>query len=191
MLLRTYGGVHEQFIAINESLISSKINHPKDEVIQALRRLDLDKVLVYHESSNRLKLKFLVPREDNFVYHMFRANITQRNKTKEAKSKGLHHLIKNDQICRQIQLLHYFGENLDAPCGHCDVCLSKKPPAKIDYHELSVQILHLIKKNKALNLNEINQLLPNDKSAIVKTLQLMVERKLIGLNLQNKFYIII
>lgn len=191
MLLRTYGGVHEQFIAINESLISSKLNHSKDEVIQALRRLDLDKVLVYNESSNRLKLKFLVPREDNFVYQMFRANITQRNKTKEAKSKGLHHLIKNDQICRQIQLLHYFGENLDAPCGHCDVCLSKKPISKIDYQELSEQILHLLKKNKILTLNEVNQFLPNDKGAIVKTLQLMVERKLIGLNLQNKFYIII
>ena len=190
MLLRTYGGVHEQFIAINESLISSKLNHPKDEVVQALRRLDLDKVLVYNESSNRLKLKFLVPREDNFVYHMFRANITQRNKTKEAKSKSLHHLIKNDQICRQIQLLHYFGENLDSPCGHCDVCLSRIPAEKVDYQELSAQIFNLLKKNKTLNLNEVNQLLPNDKGSLVKTLQLMVERKLIGLNLQNKFYII-
>lgn len=190
MLLRTYGGVHEQFIAINESLISSKLNQTKDEVIQALRRLDLDKVLVYNESSNRLKLKFLVPREDNFVYHMFRANITQRNKTKEAKSKGLYHLIKNDQICRQIQLLHYFGEILDTPCGHCDVCLSKKPTAKIDHQELSGQILNLIKKNKTITTNEVNQLLPIDKGEIVKTLQLMVERKLIGLNLQNKFYII-
>jgi len=190
MLLRTYGGVHEQFIAINESLISSKLNQTKDEVIQALKRLDLDKVLVYNESSNRLKLKFLVPREDNFVYHMFRANITQRNKTKEAKSKGLYHLIKNDQICRQIQLLHYFGEILDTPCGHCDVCLSKKPTAKIDHQELSGQILNLIKKNKTITTNEVNQLLPIDKGEIVKTLQLMVERKLIGLNLQNKFYII-
>ncbi len=58
---------------------------------------------------------------------MIRANITQRNKTKKAKSKALHNLIKNDQICRQIQLLQYFGEKLDHPCGHCDVCRSKEP----------------------------------------------------------------
>jgi len=188
MLLRTYGGIHEQYISINESLISSKLNISKAQVVQALQRLDLDKVLIYKKSSNTLKLKFLVPREDNFVYQMIRSNISQRNKTKKAKSKGLLDLIKNDRICRQVQLLHYFGEELKQSCGNCDVCLKKK--AQIDYQDLSKTILTLLAKSKTLSLNEINQDLYLEKKFIAKTLQLMVERKLIGLNLQNKFYII-
>ena len=190
MLLRTYGGVHDQFIAINESLISSKLKQPKEVIFQALQRLDKDKVIVYKKHNSSLKLSFLVPREDNYIYHMIRANITQRNKTKKAKSKALHDLIKNDQICRQIQLLQYFGEKLDQPCRHCDVCRSKEPSVKIDYQKLSEQVLDLIKKHKTLHINEINHFLETDKVALVKTLELLVERKFIGLNLQNKFYMI-
>lgn len=190
MLLRTYGGVHDQFIPINETLISSKLKQSKKDVTEALERLDKDKVIMYHKSSNKLKLSFLVPREDNFIFHMIRANITQRNKTKKAKSKALHDLIKNDQACRQMQLLRYFGEMLEHPCGHCDVCLSKKKTEKIDYQELGDQVLALIKKHKSLSLNQIDQFLQTDKVALVKTLQLLAERKFIGLNLQNKFYMI-
>ena len=190
MLLRTYGGVHDQFIAINEALISSKLKQSKKDVTEALERLDKDKVIMYHKSSNKLKLSFLVPREDNFVFHMIRHNITQRNKTKKAKSKALYDLIKNDQACRQMQLLRYFGERLERPCGHCDVCRSKNNADKIDYQELSDQVLGLIKKHKSLSINEINQFLQTDKVAIAKTLQLLAERKFIDLNLQNKFYMI-
>ena len=190
MLLRTYGGVHDQFIAINESLISSKLKQPKEVIFQALQRLDKDKVIVYKKSGSKLKLSFLVPREDNYIYHRIRDSITQRNKTKKAKSEALLDLIKNDQICRQIQLLQYFGEKLDRHCGHCDVCRSNEPAVKTDYQELSEQVLALIKKHKTLNINEINQFLQIDKVTIVKTIELLVERKFIGLNLQNKFYMI-
>lgn len=190
MLLRTYGGIHDQFIAISESLISSKLKQPKETIIIALKRLDQDKVIVYKKSVSKLKLNFLVPREDNFIYHTIRANITQRNKTKKTKSLALHDFIKNDQTCRQIQLLHYFGEKLDQPCGHCDVCLSRENADKIDYKELSDHILSLIEKHKTLSINELGQFLQSDKEAIVKTLQLLVERKFIDLNLQNKFYLI-
>ncbi len=190
MLLRTYGGIHEQFIAINEYLLSRKLNCQKDEVINALKKLDQDKVIVYHQSSTGMNLKFLVPREDNFIYHMISKNIRLRNKTKEANSKALHQLIKNNETCRQIQLLQYFGESLDRPCGNCDICRKKVAAVKVNYKELGDQILLLIKKHKTLTINELNELLTIDKSAIVKTLQLLVERKFIGLNLQNKFYII-
>ncbi len=48
MLLRTYGGVHDQFIAINESLISSKLKQPKeDHLSRRSKALDKDKVIVY------------------------------------------------------------------------------------------------------------------------------------------------
>jgi len=65
-----------------------------------------------------------------------------------------------------------------------------KKKAQIDYQDLSKTILTLLAKSKTLSLNEINQDLYLEKKFIAKTLQLMVERKLIGLNLQNKFYII-
>jgi len=65
-----------------------------------------------------------------------------------------------------------------------------KKKAQIDYKDLSKTILTLLAKSKTLSLNEINQDLYLEKKFIAKTLQLMVERKLIGLNLQNKFYII-
>ena len=190
MLLRTYGGILDQFIGINEYLLSRKLNIAKEDVINALKKLDLDKIISYHPLNNAMKLKFLVPREDNFIYHMIRGNIVHRNKVKKDKVRAIHQFVHNDQVCRQIQLLDYFGQKLEKDCGHCDVCLDRINTETIDAQELSDNLLTLLEERKELNLNEIKEILPLDPDAIVKTLQILVERNFVGLNLQNKFYLI-
>ena len=190
MLLRTYGGIHDLFVSINESLIAKKINHPKTQVIQALKRLDQDKLIVYKRSNNTQKLKFLVPREDNFVYHSISRHISKRNKTKQIKAKAVLSLINNDQECRQIQLLAYFGESLHQPCGRCDVCRKGEPVENTGFQDIATKIVLLLKEKENIDINEMIQILQIDKSVLIKTLQLLLERKSIGLNLQNKFYII-
>ena len=190
VLLRNYGGIHEQFTPINERLLATKLDERQENIIKALNSLEKDKVIIYNKSSSVLKLRFLVPREDNFIFHTISKNIKQRNQIKKAKLDAMHKMINNDLVCRQIQLLHYFGEKFDHPCGQCDVCLKKGLLRTIDHRELADKILRLLNFSKALDINEISTALAMDKRMIIKTIELLVERKSIDLNLQNKFYII-
>lgn len=190
LLLRTYGGIHEQFTPINEGLLAVKSGLDKKYIIKALHTLEKDKAIIYDKSSSVFTLRFLVPREDNFIFNTIKKNIQQRNQIKIEKLKAIQQMVSNDFICRQIQLLRYFGEKLDQPCGACDVCLRKNSNQTVDHKELADKVLRLLDLSKALDINEISTALSIDKRMIIKTLELLVEKRSIDLNLQNKFYII-
>jgi len=190
LLLRNYGGIHDEMIIINEVFIAQKLNKTRKEVIDLLQILDQDKVVIYKKKRNHVELKFLVPREDNFVFHSISQNIVSRNKTKLLKSKAMIELVKNDSICRQCQLLKYFGEKNLNHCGICDVCLKIKTIDHTDYQKMAGAVMELLKGSKALDANEIAILLKQDRKNVIKTLHLLIERNSIHLNLQHKFELI-
>jgi len=109
VVLRNYGGTFEQLTSINENFIANKLNISKSEVIELLQILHKDKILVYIKAISNAEIRFLVPREDAFVMNRISGNIELRNKNKINKAKALAEYITNDKICRNIQLLRYFG----------------------------------------------------------------------------------
>ena len=126
VILRNYGGAFEQYIAINENELAKKMPTTKANIVQLLQRLNTDKVITYIKASSNSDIKFLVPREDAFVIHSISKNIENRNHTKITKSKAIIELIQNNKICRNIQLLSYFGEVNLKKCYSCDVCLAEE-----------------------------------------------------------------
>lgn len=189
LLLRSYGGIFDQFTSINERFLSVKSGISKTQVIQALESLDRDAVILFQKASSTLKLKFLVPREDNYVFQNIRKNIEQRNRVKEDKLKAMHQMIRDDQQCRQLQLLSYFDEHLVEVCGKCDICIANEIVKNVDYREVSKNILELLKTDATLGINDIQVALQIDKKHVVKSVELLVEKGFIALNLQNKFYL--
>ncbi len=195
IILRNYGGTFEQFIPINESFIANNLtfNIQQDKldkryVIGLLKKLQYDKIILYNKATNDSELQFLVPREDNFVIHSITNNIKFRNKIKLEKAQKLIEFVQNDHICRNIQLSHYFGEKNELKCGNCDVCLNEdQPQMKADYQKIASNILLLFHEKKQLSINEIIEQLLFDKSFIIKTLQLLIEKNTIRLTSQNKF----
>ena len=189
VLLRSYGGIMDQFISINEKFIGQKLNRSKQEIIEILNRLEKDEVIIFKRASNNMTIKFLVPREDNFIYHTISAHIKHRNATKLKKASVFKELIHNNITCRQILLLDYFSEKLKTPCGQCDICLANQPESNLDEATISKNIIDLLNNNKNLNVNELCTHLNVEKKQIIKTLEILVEKKTIDLDLQNKFYL--
>jgi len=188
IILRNYGGTFDQFIPISEIRIAKKLNIPKQHVIKLLIQLDFDKIIIYKKANTDSQLKFLVPREDNFIINRISRNIENKNKAKIKKADTIIEYILNDKICRNIQLLEYFGENNIEKCNICDVCISqKKHNQKINFEEISYRIITLFSTMKKLRADEIIYQLPYDKKYIIKTLQLMVEKNTLQLTSQNKF----
>jgi len=187
-ILRNYGGAFDQFISISESVIAKKLNTSKTDVITLLHRLDTDNIIRYKKASNNAEIRFLVPREDRFVMHSISKNIENRNKTKINKAKAVVDYIANDKICRNIQLLAYFGELNPKKCNTCDVCLAEnKTKTKTDYLEIANNIMSLFINKSLLSSNEIINQIPFDKKHIIKTLQLLIEKNTLRLTSQNKF----
>lgn len=191
LLLRSYGGIHDQMISVNEFFLAQKLNKSRKEVIHLLQTLDKDKIIIYKRQISSVELKFLVPREDDFVFHSISNHINTRNKAKVSKLDAMIRFLKNDFTCRQIQLLTYFGEEYSEACGICDVCLKKQDKVKTDYKKLADQMLLLLNHSSPLDANEIAVQLDLDRKKVVKTLQLLIERNSIQLNLQQKFELVV
>lgn len=188
VLLRSYGGIHEQKISIQESFIASKTRATRSEVIQQLEILQKNGVLTYEKSEGQAELRFLVPREDNFVHRTVAKNIEARNRTKLTQLKSMQRYLENDLVCRNRQLVAYFGEDDREDCGQCDICRKKKRESDWPgYDKVAEQVRNLLHSSHELDFTEIRQRLELDPERLSKTLEMMVEKKWIKLNLQNKF----
>ena len=188
IILRNYGGTFEQFIAINEGYIAKKLQKTKYQTIQLLEQLQEDKIILYQKSNNNAQLQFLVPREDKFAMHQIARNITKKNEIKVKKLSDVIAYVTNDTVCRNIQLLTYFGEKNSQKCGLCDVCAAeKRKKDTIDFQEIAIQVLDLFEENSLLTADEIFQKLAFDEKNILKTLELLVEKNALRITLQNKF----
>ena len=183
-LLRTYTGLFEQEVKVDEFLLAKKNNITSKQVIANLERLQQEEILTYNSVKTDTEIRFLVPREDDKTINRFSREISQFLKQKQKKSEDFLTYIVNNKVCRSIQILDYFDEKSTKHCGICDVCLSKKRNTK---RNISSEILSILKKMKALTSQEINQYLQaNEKDILIHLRQLLSENK-IQINHQNKY----
>lgn len=183
-LLRTYAGLFEQEVKVNEFLLAKKNNITSTQVIEYLNRLHNDDILTYKRVKTDLEIRFLEPREDDKTINRYTKIIEQFLKLKEKKSNDFLAYITNNTTCRSIQILNYFDEKSSKKCGICDVCLSNK---KSIPKNLSSKIIAILKDKNHLTSQEIRQLLnANEKDILIHLRQLISENK-IEINHQNKY----
>ena len=194
IILRNYGGTFEQLIPINESIIAKKLNAivpsniSKFQVINLLNQLKKDKIIIYNEATNNSNIKFLVPREDTFVINNISKSIENRSITKLEKLRSIIEYVNNNKICRNIQLLNYFGEKNIKKCKTCDICFAENNQSnKVDYKLIAKDIMDLFATKQYNSSNEIINELNYNKNQILKTLELLIEKNSLRLTSQNKF----
>ncbi len=194
IILRNYGGTFEQLIPINESIIAKKLNAivtsniSKFQVINLLNQLKKDKIIIYNEATNNSNIKFLVPREDTFVINNISKSIENRSITKLEKLRSIIEYVNNNKICRNIQLLNYFGEKNIKKCKTCDICIVENNQSnKVDYKLIAKDIMDLFAAKQYNSSNEIINELNYNKNQILKTLELLIEKNSLRLTSQNKF----
>jgi ATP-dependent DNA helicase RecQ len=183
-LLRTYTGLFEQEVKVDEFLLAKKNNITSKQVIANLERLQQEEILTYNSVKTDTEIRFLVPREDDKTINRFAREISQFLRQKKKKSEDFLAYILNNKGCRSIQILDYFDEKSTNNCGICDVCLSKKRNKK---KNISAEILSILKQKNVLTSQEINQYLQaNEKDILIHLRQLLSENK-IQINYQNKY----
>ena len=183
-LLRTYTGLFQQKVKVDEFLLAKKNKRTSRQVIAHLERLHTDKILIYHRVKTDTEIQFLVPREDDRTINRFSREIVQFLKQKEKKSNDFLTYIKNNSTCRSIQILQYFDENSKIKCGICDVCLSEKKTKTVN---ISLEILSILAKGKMLSSQEIVQNLKANEKDILIHLRSLISENNIYINHKNKY----
>jgi ATP-dependent DNA helicase RecQ len=125
-LLRTYGGLFDDYVKINEQQIAQNGKTSVNKVIDHLNRLQELEVLKYEAKSNLPKVTYTAARLDQQALRISKQTYHDRKKTAEEKLAAVINYAKSDIQCRSDMLLSYFGEAISHRCGVCDVCLEKK-----------------------------------------------------------------
>lgn len=124
-ILRSHGGAFDGFVKINEADLAKKTGLSYKEIIALLNKLQAIELLTYTQQTDQPQLQYIRPRVD--MDH-FDLDVKYLELRKEILHKQINAVVAyaSSNLCRSIQLLHYFDEQHATKCGVCDVCLAEK-----------------------------------------------------------------
>ena len=189
-ILRNYGGVFENLITINLNSVCDKANLSEKESTKILEELHEKEIIDFHLSKHDASITFLVPREDDSTINPAGHFIKEYNKTKKDKIEAVLDFVQNDTICKQVQLLKYFGEKNPPICRKCSVCTSgEKEMSRDDMNEIYLNILRLL-KNGPKDSREIISDLDYSEIDVLRVLSLLCEKGILDRTANNKYKIL-
>lgn len=187
LLLRTYGGIFENYIRIDERKLAEIAKTSKAQIIEQLNFLAKNDLIDYIPQSQHPKISFTHSRVEQKSLIISAENYRELKKRKEEKINAMIAYLSNEKRCRSTYLLDYFGEKDAKICGKCDVCLADKKKLNQDeFNTLQNEILALLKK-KSLFVHEIGNHLPSySESDVSKVLSFLEGEEIIEM-LNYKF----
>ncbi|MFT4543910.1 MAG: ATP-dependent DNA helicase RecQ [Bacteroidia bacterium] len=142
VLLRSYGRLFEEFVAINEQVIAKRSGYTTEQAVAILNKLHKLEVLDYRPSTGLPKLTFVGGRMRKQDIHISKAIYETRIKLIKERIQAALHFVASDKVCRSQMLLKYFGETDSKHCGKCDVCrfLAKIENGAIDLEAVKTSV---------------------------------------------------
>lgn len=186
-ILRTYGGIFEHQTKINNSLVANKANVSEEQLFMALKQLEKDEVITLNIHKTDAQITFIEPREDDKTINRIAKTIEQQNDLKKKQVKAVLDYVNNNDVCKSIQLLSYFGEKELDECGICSVCIKKKDVSvKTISADINKEIIKQLEFGH-LNSKDLFKSLPFSEEQINNTLKQMLERNIIEVTATNTY----
>jgi len=190
VLLRTYGGIFDYETKVNLNLIIHKANLSEKQIIEQLQRLENDEVISLQMANTDSEITFLKPREDAITINPIAKTIAQQHQLKHKQIDAVLNYIENDSVCKNQQLLAYFGEKIKTNCGKCSVCKAKKPDRDSTSNKsISQQILTTL-QGEDLSSRQLLQIIKCSEKDILKSLSELIETKKIKITNANTYSLI-
>lgn len=188
-ILRMYGGIFEMPTSINLDLIKSKTGQSMEMIIAVLKKMERDQVLEMSLQTTDATLTFLLPREDDKTINVVSRDIEVLNRKKINQVSAVLAYIENNQTCRSVQLVSYFGETNAVNCGICSVCQTqRKIVSKNEIQEIAERIMAVLEERNYTS-REIAERLNFKEENILKVIRLLLDTKKIGITSNNQFYL--
>ena len=189
VLLRTYGGIFDYDTKVNLNLAIDKTSLPEKKVIQQLQLLEKDEVISLEIANTDSEITFLKPREDDITINPIIKTIKQQYQLKHQQVEAVINYVNNDTVCKNRQLLAYFGEKSKDNCGICSVCVKDKSNNEISSSNLTQQILMALAQED-LSSRQLIMSINCTESTLIEALKTLIETKKIKITDSNTYTLI-
>lgn len=145
ILMRAYDNVWHQPVDIEVEKLANQLKIPIAHVKQQLQYLTQQELIFFEDTKDAPQLTFTRERVTLENLNFTEALYEFRKKRHEEKMEAIIAYCETD-ACRTLQLINYFGEQNETPCGVCDSCLNQKKQARQhdEYLALKNRLQHLI-----------------------------------------------
>ncbi|MBE6345740.1 MAG: RecQ family ATP-dependent DNA helicase [Lentimicrobiaceae bacterium] len=180
-MLRNLPGVLSDFVNIREETISIKTGLSVEMIIKQIERLEKLDFLTYIPRNDKPQIFYLTERLDISNISLSEDVYKNRKEDADRRLQSVIDFVNNDEICRSVQLLRYFGENIKNTCGRCDVCSSRNRNDidNKEYKIISDIIISELKENSAPIYEVVNNIKTYKEEKIVETIRWMVDNNII------------
>lgn len=173
VLLRSYGGIFDDYVRVSETEIARRLETDKKTVIELLQKLNKLEILQYLPSTDQPRITFNCNREDIKYLRINKEYLEDRKNRFIVRADAFKNFITNKQQCRSMMILSYFGEENLKRCGTCDYCreLNKMELNEIEFENLKNSILgHLEKEPSSPHelVKHIQSIHPDKIIAVIK-----------------------
>ncbi|MDN3668429.1 ATP-dependent DNA helicase RecQ [Echinicola jeungdonensis] len=156
ILLRTYGGeLFSDFLKIYEEKLAKVMQVSVAEIIPLFERMDQLGIVAYNKRKDKPQVTFLTPRYDAGKLPLNLSRIKERRENSVEKAKSMAQYVKNNILCRTVQIQQYFGEEHDKGCGICDVCLQKKKNLPAIQEKIRKRMLQSLEEGEVMTREEL------------------------------------
>ncbi len=172
-LLRTYTGVFTEYAVVNEDYLAEMCQMTHQDIYEKLQALARLKVLIYNPQKHTTLVTFTRERvrEDDLV--LPRSVYYDRIEDSRNRAEAMISYGEDENTCRSVKLLEYFGEMQSYLCGVCDTCLEKIRLKTFEYDNMEQGVKVLNEGDGDIDdvpTEKVNYALDNDVKPYVKAL---------------------
>ncbi len=186
-LLRTYGGIMDYPTKVNLDIITSKADIRLDQLISTLKDIETQNIIDLKIANTDSVITFIKPREDEKTINPIIPIINQQQELKKNQIQAVIKYTKNEDVCKSIELVSYFDQEITELCGKCSVCL-KSEKTNNSSQDIQTGILNAL-KNSDLSSRALIEKLKYSKTELLSNIASLIEREEIQITEQNTYKI--
>ena len=143
-LLRLYTGLFADYVHIREDELMRYTGLDRQTLYDKLLLLSRFHVLHYIPARQMPAIVYLTPRLEDQELRIPHTIYEDRRERQAQRIEAMTRYVTQDDECRLVRMLRYFGEDLQQRCGRCDVCRGQGLEGNI--HEETAMIRSLIRE---------------------------------------------
>ena len=175
LLMRNYAGIFVQDAYVDEGFLADQLDVTRKVLYDAFISLAKRKIIRYVPGDVKPYIVYYQPRLPLSYITLGREAYENRKELFVTKIGAMARYIRDDETCRQLLLMEYFGQKEDKPCGICDVCIGKKKRLhREERKSLEERILQVLARQNT-NIRELVRQLGEDKEVVVEQIRKLLD----------------
>lgn len=181
LLLRSYGGLFENYVRVQEQELANRIKQPIAVVYTYLEKLHQFQIIDYIKANENPQLTFTTERQDIKYLSLDKKYLAERKQNYIEKSKAMMAFASPSSVCRSIQLLNYFNDFSANDCGYCDVCIDNKKVKEKTFitQTIEEEIIQLVKQKPIGAVELFEKISTTDMQIFTIVLRLLLDNNIL------------